>query len=121
MPRFKSIIFYQYCPKTKLFLKKNAKFSSAGAPPPRPPTQPSSLQISGYVPAALCTVYNHMGFRSFCFEQFFLHRSVANLMMLTVIDVCLIVFCLKSLICITRCVTLTSSCYITLSYLYAKV
>ena len=33
-----------------------------------------------------------MGFRSFCFEQFFLHRSVANLMMLT-IDVCLRLKC----------------------------
>ena len=29
---------------------------------------------------------------SFCFEQFFLHRSVANFMMLTV-DVCLMLNC----------------------------
>ena len=61
-----------------------------------------------------------MGFRSFCFEQFFLHRSVANLMILTIIDVCLIVFCLKSFICITHCVTLIPSCYIALSHLFAK-
>ena len=30
MPSFKSIIFYQNSPKIKLFLQKNAKFSSAG-------------------------------------------------------------------------------------------
>ena len=34
-----------------------------------------------------------MGFRSFCFEQFFLHRSVANLMMLAIIDVCSMLNC----------------------------
>ena len=89
MPYFKSIIFYQYSPKTKLFLKKNANFSSAGSSAPRPPKQLLQLRISGYAPATLCIVYNHMGFRSFCFEQFFLHRSIANLMMLTIIDVCL--------------------------------
>ena len=33
-----------------------------------------------------------MGFRSFCFQQFFLHRSVANLMMLT-IHACLMLNC----------------------------
>ena len=120
MPRFKSVIFYQYSPKIKLFLKKNAKFSSAGESAPRPPKQPPQSRMSGYVPATLCTVYNHMGFRSFHFEQFFVYSSVANLMMLT-IDVCLIVFCLKSLICITHYVTLTPFCYVTLSYLFAKV
>ena len=93
MPRFKSIIFYQYSPKTKLFLKKNAKFSSGGSSDPRPPKQPPQLRISGYAPANLCTVNNHMGFCSFCFEQFFLHRSVSNLMMFTVIDVCLMLNC----------------------------
>ena len=146
MPCFKSNIFYQYSPKTKLFLKKKAKFSSAGGsaprppclrwlgalPPnpqlplaaggfaPRPPKHPPQLRISGYAPATLCAVYNHMGFRSFCYEQFFLHRSVANLMILTIIDVSLIVFWLKSFIGITHCVTLISSCYIALSYLFAK-
>ena len=80
MPRFKSIIFYQYNLKTKLFLKKNAKFSSAGSFAPRFPKQPPQLRISGYAPTTLCTVYNHKGFRSFCFEQFFLHRSFPNLM-----------------------------------------
>ena len=60
--------------------------------PPDPQTQPPQLPISGYAPATLCAVYDHMGFRRFCFEQFFLHRSVANLMILTIIDVCLIVF-----------------------------
>ena len=31
----------------------------------------------------LSTVYNYMHFCSFCFEQFFLDRSVANFMMLS--------------------------------------
>ena len=95
-------------------MRKNAKFSSAGGSAPRPPEPPAAggfvrrppitsgswglcaqthtpqLRISGYAPATLCTVYNYMGLRSFCFEQFFLHRSVANLMMLTV---CLMLNC----------------------------
>ena len=66
---------------------------AAGDFAPRPPKQPPKLRISGYAPATLCTVYNHMGFRSFCFEQFFLRRSVANLMMLTIIDACLMPNC----------------------------
>ena len=36
-PRFKNIIFNQNSPKIKLFLQKNAKFSSAGGKAPRPP------------------------------------------------------------------------------------
>ena len=36
-PRFKNIIFNQNSPKMKLFLQKNAKFSSAGGSAPRPP------------------------------------------------------------------------------------
>ena len=92
MPRFKGITFYQYSPKIKLFLKKNAKFSSAGGSAPRPPNQPPQLRISGYVLSTLCIVYNRMGFRSFCFEQFFLHHSVANCMML-ITDVCLMLNC----------------------------
>ena len=52
MPRFKSIIFYQYSPKIKLFLKKKMQnFQALGAPPPE---QPSQLRISGYVPTVLC-------------------------------------------------------------------
>ena len=35
-PRFKSIIFNQNSPKIKLFLQKNAKFSSAGGSAPDP-------------------------------------------------------------------------------------
>ena len=61
-PRFKSIIFYLYSPKFELILKKNAKFSSAGGQTPN----------------------SHIGFCSFCFEQFFLDCSDANLMMLTI-------------------------------------
>ena len=47
MPRFKSIIFYYNSPKIKLFLQKNAKFSSAGGFTPRPPAS------SGLLPRAL--------------------------------------------------------------------
>ena len=65
VPRNKSIIFYQNSPKAKLFLQKNAKFSSAGGSAPRSPiafgirgfrhlTPKHSLlpqlQISGYAP-----------------------------------------------------------------------
>ena len=61
-PRFKSIIFNQNSPKIKLFLQKNAKFSSAGGSAPRPPClrrlgalppdpqNSSPLRISGYAP-----------------------------------------------------------------------
>ena len=89
-------------------------FQALGALPPDP-----QLRISSCAPAALCNVYNYTGVGSFCFEQFFLHRSVANLMMLTV-DVCLIAFWLKNFICITQYVTLIPFCYIALSYLFAK-
>ena len=105
MPRFTSIIFYQNCRKIKLFLKKKCKiFKRWGlrlqtrVPPaaagfgPRPPKTAPQLRISGLPPATLCTIYNHMSFCSFCFEHFFLDRSVANLMMLTV-DVCLVLNC----------------------------
>ena len=36
MPRFKSIIFYQYSRKIKLFLKKMQTFQALGALPPDP-------------------------------------------------------------------------------------
>ena len=39
----------------KLFLQKNAKFSSAGGSAPKPPKQPPSLRISGYAPD--CNLY----------------------------------------------------------------
>ena len=64
---------------------------AAGSFAPDPQNSPP-LRISGYAPAALCTVYNCMDFCSFCFEQFFLDCSVANLMMLT-IDICLMLNC----------------------------
>ena len=60
----KALFFYQNNPKIKLFLQKNAKFSSAGGKAPIPPlasggwglraqnpnTAPPPLQISGYAP-----------------------------------------------------------------------
>ena len=79
-------------------------FQAVGAPPPDPrafggwglcPQTPKTAppsRISANAPATLCNVYNYMGLGSFCFEQFFLDRPVANLMMLTV-DVCLIINC----------------------------
>ena len=103
------------CPQTPNGLQR------LEAPPQDPPKQPPQLRISGYVPTTLFPLFIIIWvFVGFCFEQCFLDRSVANLMMLT-IDVCLIVFYLKSFICITHFVTLTPSCYITLSYLFAKV
>ena len=39
MPRFKSIIFYQYSPKIWLFLQQDAKFSITGGSAPKPPKQ----------------------------------------------------------------------------------
>ena len=66
-------------------------FQALGALPPDPQNIPP---IANFWLRAwqLCTVYNYMRFRSFCFEQFFLDRSVSNLMMLT-IDVCLMLNC----------------------------
>ena len=55
---------------------------------PRPPKQPPIANF-WLRDCTLCTIYSHMGFLSFCFEQFFFDRSVANLMMLT-IDICLV-------------------------------
>ena len=63
-----------------------------GAQPPDPQDSPSESRISSYAPATLRNVYNYTGVGSFCFEQFFLHCSVANLMMLTV-DVRLMLNC----------------------------
>ena len=74
MPRFKSIIFYQYSPKIKLFLKKKCKiFKRWGLRPQTPRHSPPQLRIFGFVLPTLCIVYNRMEARSFCFEQFFLH------------------------------------------------
>ena len=147
MPRFESIIFHQYSPRIKIFKKKMQNFQALGAPPPnprasggwglcpRPPIASSGWGLRPQTPQNsplncefLVTCLPRFVplfiiiwvFAGFCFEQCFLDRSVANLMMLT-IDVCLIVFCLKSFICITHCVTLTPSCNITVSYLFAKV
>ena len=48
MPRFKSIIFYQNIPKMKLFLQKNAKFSSAGGFAPKPPASGGRFSIFNF-------------------------------------------------------------------------
>ena len=75
-----------------IFEKKNAKCSSAGGSAPQTPTHSPSLRISWLRTWQLSTVFNYTRFCSFCFEQFFLDRSVANLMML-IIDVCLMFNC----------------------------
>ena len=92
MPRFKSIIFYQYSPKIKLFLKKCKIFKRWGLRPQIPQNSPLNCKFLATCLPRFVPVSNDMGFRSFCFEQFFLHRSVANRMMLT-IDVCLMLNC----------------------------
>ena len=115
MPRFKSIIFYQNSPKIKLFLKKMQSFQALGTPLPDPhasggwglcpqtpnngaPSRPNTAphceflatHLANFVLFIITVAY--MSFCSFCFEQFFLDRSVANLIML-IIDVCLMLSC----------------------------
>ena len=74
-------------------MKKKCKFFKRWGLRPQTPVPPAAggfapsppqLRFSSYAPATLCNVYNYTGVGSFCFEQFFLHRAVANLMMLTV-------------------------------------
>ena len=91
---------WRLCPQTP-----NNSLQWLGAPPPDPQ---NCHPITNFCLRAwqVCTVYNYMRFCSFCFEQFFLDRSVANLSVLT-INACLvlslIVFCLKSFIYNTHC------------------
>ena len=65
-------------------------FQALGATPPDPQNSPPP--IANFWLRACRTLHylqcTDMGVLSFCFEQFFLDRSVANLMMLT-IDLCL--------------------------------
>ena len=58
----------------KLFMKKNAKFSSAGGSAPRPPKQPPPLRISVYAPG--CNIWDippilpwHQSSRVYCGQQ----------------------------------------------------
>ena len=99
MPRFKNIIFHQYSPKIKLVLKKNAKFSSAWGSAPRPPiTSPAGGSAPRHSPLNcefLATRLPHFAlftiiwvFAAFVLNNFFFILQVANLMMLTIIDVC---------------------------------
>ena len=131
MPCFRSIIFYQNSPKTKLFLKKKCKIFKRwglcpqtpnslrrlGAPPPDPRNSPLNCEfLASRLPHFALFIIMWV-FRSFCFEQIFLHCSVANLLMLTIINVCLMLNCF---LFFTHCMTLIPSCYIALSYLFAK-
>ena len=95
----KALFFIKIALKLSFFWKKNAKFSNAGGSTPitrasggwglcpQTPKHSPLLQISDYA-WQLCTVYNYMRLGSLCFEQFFLDRSVSNLMVL-IIDLCL--------------------------------
>ena len=66
-------------------------FQALGAPPPDPQPQPpiANFWLRTW---QLYTAFNYMRFCSCCSEQFFLDRSIANLMML-IIDVCLMLNC----------------------------
>ena len=78
MPRFKSIIFYQTSPKIELFLKKKCEiFKRWGLRPQTPKTAPQ-LRISGYAPAALCTI-NILVFLAFVLNNFFLINQLQTL------------------------------------------
>ena len=68
-------------------------FQALGVPPPDPKhSLPPPIANFWLRACRLCTIHYHMGVLTICFEQFFLDRSVANLMMLTV-DVCLMLNC----------------------------
>ena len=71
MPRFKSIIFYQYSPKIKLFLKKKQNFQALGAPPPDPQNSPRNCEfLAMCCPRfALCIIV--WGFVAFVLNNFF--------------------------------------------------
>ena len=68
-------------------------FQALGAPPPDPQTQPPEMRISGYAPPHFALFIIIWGFVAFVLNNFFFHRSVANLIMLTIIDVCLMPNC----------------------------
>ena len=87
----KALFFLKIALKLSHFWKINAKFSSVGGSAPRPPNiAPHCEFLSTH--QQLCTVSIYMRFWSFCFEQFFLDRSVANLIML-IKAVCLMLNC----------------------------
>ena len=66
-------------------------FQALGASPPDPKHSPP-LQISGYAPGNFVLFIIICVFCSFCFEQFFLDRSVLNLTVL-IVDVSLMLNC----------------------------
>ena len=71
MARFKSIIFYQYSPKIKLFLKKMQNFQALGAWPPDPQNSPRNCEFLAMCRPrfALCIIV--WGFVAFVLNNFF--------------------------------------------------
>ena len=67
------LVFLKISPKIKLFLKKNAKISSAGGYAPRPPKQPPPN--CGFLPTRLphfAMFIIKWGFLAFVLNNFFL-------------------------------------------------
>ena len=90
MPRFKSFI---YSPKIKLFLKtKMQNFQPLGATPPDSQNRSLNCEFLATCLPRFALLIIIWVFVAFGLNNFFLDRSVANLMMLT-IDVCLMLNC----------------------------
>ena len=102
------------CPQTPNSLRL------LGAPPPDPQNSPLNCEFLAMCLPRFALFIIIWVFVAFVSSNFFFIVQLQTLCCKP-IDICLIVCCLKSLICITHCVTLTPSCYITLSYLFAKV
>ena len=87
----KPLFFIKIALKLSYLWKKIQIFQALAAPPPNPQHK-ASIANFWLRTWQFCTVFNYMRFCSFCFEQFFLARSVANLTML-IRDVCLKLNC----------------------------
>ena len=53
----------------KLFLQKNAKFTSAGGSAPRPPRQAPPLRLPGYAPGMVAVSFDDYKERQEFFEK----------------------------------------------------
>ena len=72
MPCFKSIVFYQYSPKTKLFLKKKMQNVQAlGAKPPDPQNSPLNFEFLATRLPHFARLIITRGFVAFVLNNFF--------------------------------------------------